>query len=88
MTDLQILKHQLKELHDKLDTYSHLDEVMYSLLKSLPHDISVIEAAEEENEQLNDRITMLEGELAHVQAENADLRDEMEAMTNGGMRNE
>ena len=40
-----------------------------------------IEATEQELAQAYDRITMLEGELAHVQAENADLRDEMEAMT-------
>ena len=40
-----------------------------------------IEATEQELAQAYDRISMLEGELAHVQAENADLRDEMEAMT-------
>lgn len=44
--------------------------------------------SEQELAQAYDRISILEGELAHVQAENADLRDEMEAMTNGGMRNE
>ena len=39
-----------------------------------------IEAMELELSQAYEQINILEGELAHVQAENADLRDEMEAM--------
>lgn len=40
----------------------------------------VNESMEQELSQAYDRIHMLEGELAHIQSENADLRDEMEAM--------
>lgn len=40
----------------------------------------VNESMEQELSQAYDRIHMLEGELAHIQSENADLRDEMESM--------
>lgn len=41
-----------------------------------------IEAMEQELTQAYDRITMLEGELAHLCTENEDLRCELEASAN------